>query len=71
MKHKLNCAIEASVSRRSPNEVYEVTEIPRIAPAKRRNCQQNRSEQIINEDTTASSFCLDWWVAFAEEFRHS
>jgi hypothetical protein len=74
MKHKSNRAIEANLPRRPPDKICEVTEIPRALL--RRSAGASRSTrpigtQVINEDTTANPSRLDWWVAFAEEFRHS
>ncbi|MBU0588077.1 MAG: acetoacetate--CoA ligase [Gammaproteobacteria bacterium] len=76
MRAKLNNAIKTALSPRFvPNDIFEVTEIPRTLSGKKQELPIKKLllgqalEKVVNKDAMANPGCLDWYVAFAA--RHA
>jgi acetoacetyl-CoA synthetase len=54
-----------------PNEIFQVTEIPRTLSGKKQELPIKKLllgqpiEKVVNKDTMANPQCLGWYVAFA------
>ena len=75
MKARINKAIEAGLSRRFlPNEIFAVTEIPRTLSGKKQELPIKKLllghpiEKVINKDAMVNPGCLDWYLAFAQDY---
>jgi acetoacetyl-CoA synthetase len=75
MKARINKAIEAGLSRRFlPNEILAVAEIPRTLSGKKQELPIKKLllghplEKVINKDAMANPGCLDWYLAFAQDY---
>ena len=74
MKNKLNNAIKTAVSPRFvPNDIFQVTEIPRTLSGKKQELPIKKLllgqpiEKVVNKDAMANPASLDWFVAFAQK----
>ena len=74
MKTRLNDAIKTALSPRFvPNEIFQVTEIPRTLTGKKQELPIKKLllgqpiEKVVNKDAMANAGCLDWYVAFANQ----
>ena len=72
MRSKINNAIKAALSPRFvPNDIFQVTEIPRTLSGKKQELPVKKLllgqpvEKVINKEAMANPGCLDWYVAFA------
>ncbi|MFP8780342.1 acetoacetate--CoA ligase [Hydrogenophaga sp. RWCD_12] len=72
MKAKISEAIRTALSPRFlPNEVFQVTEIPRTLSGKKQELPIKKLmlgqplEKVINREAMANPACLDWYVALA------
>jgi acetoacetyl-CoA synthetase len=72
MKTKINDAIKTALSPRFvPNEILQVTEIPRTLSGKKQELPIKKLllgqplEKVVNKDAMANPGCLDWYVALA------
>ncbi|MCA1457472.1 acetoacetate--CoA ligase [Bradyrhizobium sp. BRP22] len=75
MKARINKAIEAGLSRRFlPNEIFAVPEIPRTLSGKKQELPIKKLllghpiEKVINKDAMANPGCLEWYLAFADDY---
>ncbi|WP_295551828.1 acetoacetate--CoA ligase [Limnohabitans sp. Rim8] len=75
LKAKLNNAIKVALSPRFiPNEIFQVTEIPRTLSGKKQELPIKKLmlgqplEKVVNKDAMANPGCLDWYVDLAK--RH-
>ncbi|WP_296901434.1 acetoacetate--CoA ligase [Polaromonas sp.] len=73
MKTKLNDAIKTALSPRFvPNDIFQVTEIPRTLSGKKQELPIKKLllgqplEKVMNKDAMANPGCLDWYLAFAK-----
>jgi acetoacetyl-CoA synthetase len=74
LKAKLNNAIKVALSPRFiPNEIFQVTEIPRTLSGKKQELPIKKLmlgqplEKVVNKDAMANPGCLDWYVALAQQ----
>ena len=74
MRAKINNAIKTALSPRFvPNDIFQVTEIPRTLSGKKQELPIKKLllgqpiEKVVNRDAMANPGCLDWYVAFAEK----
>lgn len=74
MKAKLNNAIKTALSPRFvPNDIFQVTEIPRTLSGKKQELPIKKLllgqpiDKVVNKDAMANPACLDWYVALAQE----
>ena len=72
MRGKLNNAIKVALSPRFvPNEIFQVTEIPRTLSGKKQELPIKKLmlgqplEKVINKEAMANPGCLDWYVTMA------
>jgi acetoacetyl-CoA synthetase len=75
MNARINRAIEAGLSRRFlPNDIFAVAEIPRTLSGKKQELPIKKLllghpiEKVINKDAMANPGCLDWYLAFAQDY---
>ena len=73
MRAKLNQAVKTALSPRFvPNDIFQVTEIPRTLSGKKQELPIKKLllgqplEKVVNKDAMANPACLDWYVAFAK-----
>jgi acetoacetyl-CoA synthetase len=78
MKAKINNAIKTALSPRFiPNEIFQVSEIPRTLSGKKQELPIKKLllgqpiEKVVNKDAMANPACLDWYVALAEQRSRS
>ncbi|ROZ66416.1 acetoacetate--CoA ligase [Ramlibacter sp. WS9] len=76
MKAKINNAIKTALSPRFiPNEIFQVSEIPRTLSGKKQELPIKKLllgqpiEKVVNKDAMANPGCLDWYVALASSRR--
>jgi len=76
LRDKFNQAIRTALSPRFvPNAIFQVAEIPRTLSGKKQELPIKKLllgqplEKVINRDAMANAGCLDWYVAFAENYR--
>ena len=74
LKAKLNNAIKVALSPRFiPNEIFQVTEIPRTLSGKKQELPIKKLmlgqplEKVVNKDAMANPACLDWYVELAKQ----
>jgi acetoacetyl-CoA synthetase len=72
MTDKISTAIRTALSPRFlPNEVFQVSEVPRTLSGKKQELPIKKLllgqplEKVINKEAMANPGCLDWYVAFA------
>jgi acetoacetyl-CoA synthetase len=72
MRAKINGAIKTALSPRFvPNEIFQVTEIPRTLSNKKQELPIKKLllgqplEKVVNKDAMANPGCLDWYVDLA------
>ena len=75
LRAKLNQSIKTALSPRFvPNDIFQVTEIPRTLSGKKQELPIKKlllgqpMEKVINQEAMANPACLDWYLAFAR--RH-
>jgi acetoacetyl-CoA synthetase len=75
MTAKINDAIKTALSPRFlPNEILQVTEIPRTLTGKKQELPIKKLllgqplEKVVNKDAMANPGCLDWYVQFAARY---
>ncbi len=75
LKAKLNNAIKVALSPRfTPNDIFQVAEIPRTLSGKKQELPIKKLmlgqplEKVVNKDAMANPGCLDWYVDLAK--RH-
>jgi acetoacetyl-CoA synthetase len=75
LRGRLNAAIRTALSPRFlPDEIFQVTEIPRTLSGKKQELPIKKLmlgqplEKVLNKDAMANPGCLDWYVAMAQ--RH-
>ena len=73
LRTKLVNAIKTALSPRFvPNDIFQVSEIPRTLSGKKQELPIKKLllgqpiEKVVNKDAMANPGCLDWYVAFAE-----
>ncbi|WP_297725566.1 acetoacetate--CoA ligase [Limnohabitans sp. Rim8] len=73
MQAKINNAIKVALSPRfTPNEMFQVAEIPRTLSGKKQELPIKKlmlghpQEKVVNKDAMANPACLDWYVALAK-----
>jgi acetoacetyl-CoA synthetase len=73
MKSKINGAIRNALSPRFvPNEIFQVTEIPRTLTGKKQELPVKKLllgqpvEKVVNRDAMANPACLEWYIALAK-----
>jgi acetoacetyl-CoA synthetase len=78
MRTKLNNAIKTALSPRFvPNEIFQVTEIPRTLTGKKQELPIKKLllgqpiDKVVNKDAMANAACLDWYVAFATRYAEA
>ncbi|MBC7604443.1 MAG: acetoacetate--CoA ligase, partial [Ramlibacter sp.] len=78
IRARINNAIKTALSPRFiPNEIFQVTEIPRTISGKKQELPIKKLllgqpiEKVVNRDAMANPACLDWYVALANERRAS
>ncbi|MBC7603625.1 MAG: acetoacetate--CoA ligase [Ramlibacter sp.] len=76
IRARINNAIKTALSPRFiPNEIFQVTEIPRTLSGKKQELPIKKLllgqpiEKVVNRDAMANPACLDWYVALANERR--
>ena len=76
MRQRLNGAIKTALSPRFvPNDIFQVTEIPRTLSGKKQELPIKKLllgqpiDKVINQEAMANPACLDWFVAFARKHR--
>ncbi len=74
LKNNLNNAIKVALSPRFvPNEIFQVTEIPRTLSGKKQELPIKKLmlgqplEKVVNKDAMANPTCLDWYVELANK----
>ncbi len=74
MQAKLANAIKTALSPRFvPNEIFQVSEIPRTLTGKKQELPikklllGQKLEKVLNQDAMANPACLDWYVQFAAQ----
>jgi acetoacetyl-CoA synthetase len=74
LKSTLNNAIKTALSPRFiPNEIFQVSEIPRTLSGKKQELPIKKLmlgqplEKVVNKDAMANPACLDWYVALAKK----
>jgi acetoacetyl-CoA synthetase len=74
MKGRLNNAIKTALSPRFvPNDIFQVTEIPRTLSGKKQELPIKKLllgqplEKVVNKDAMANPESLNWYVAFARQ----
>ena len=74
MRARLNDAIRVALSPRFlPNDIVQVTEIPRTLTGKKQELPIKKLllgqpiEKVINKEAMANPGCLDWYVGFAKQ----
>ena len=74
MRARLNDAIRVALSPRFlPNDIFQVTEIPRTLTGKKQELPIKKLllgqpiEKVINKEAMANPGCLDWYVGFAKQ----
>jgi len=74
LKAKLNNAIKVALSPRFiPNEIFQVSEIPRTLSGKKQELPIKKLmlgqplDKVVNKDAMANPACLDWYVALARQ----
>ncbi len=74
MKLKINNAIKTALSPRFvPNDVFQVTEIPRTLSGKKQELPIKKLllgqplDKVVNREAMANPDCLAWYVAFARD----
>jgi len=74
MKSKLNNAIKTALSPRFvPNDIFQVSEIPRTLSGKKQELPIKKLllgqpiEKVVNKDAMANPASLDWFVTFAQK----
>jgi len=77
VRNKINNAIKTSLSPRFvPNDIFQVTEIPRTLSGKKQELPIKKLllghplEKVVNKDAMANPGCLDWYVQFADQRAH-
>ena len=72
LRAKLNQSIKTALSPRFiPNEIFQVTEIPRTLSGKKQELPIKKLllgqpiDKVINREAMANPACLDWYVMFA------
>ena len=72
LRTKINEAIKIALSPRFvPNEIFQVTEIPRTLSGKKQELPIKKLllgealEKVVNRESMANPACLDWYVALA------
>ena len=75
MKARLNNAIKTALSPRFvPNDIFLVPEIPRTLSGKKQELPIKKLllgaplDKVVNKDAMANPACLDWYVAFAQDY---
>jgi acetoacetyl-CoA synthetase len=75
MKARLNNAIKTALSPRFvPDDIFSVPEIPRTLSGKKQELPIKKLllghslEKVVNRDAMANPRCLDWYLAFAQEY---
>jgi acetoacetyl-CoA synthetase len=75
IKGRINDAIKTALSPRFiPNEVLQVTEIPRTLSGKKQELPIKKLllgqplDKVVNKDTMANPGCLPWYVEFARKY---
>ena len=75
MKGRLNDAIRQALSPRFlPNAIFEVPDIPRTLSGKKQELPIKKLllghplDKVVNRDAMANPACLDWYVAFAQNY---
>ncbi len=73
LQAKINNAIKTALSPRfTPNEMFQVAEIPRTLSGKKQELPIKKLmlgqplEKVVNKDAMANPGCLDWYVALAQ-----
>jgi acetoacetyl-CoA synthetase len=73
LRARLNAAIRTALSPRFlPDEIFQVTEIPRTLSGKKQELPIKKLmlgqplEKVLNKDAMANPGCLDWYVAMAK-----
>ncbi len=74
VKNILNNAIKTALSPRFvPNEIFQVTEIPRTLSGKKQELPIKKLmlgqplEKVVNKDAMANPACLDWYLTMAQK----
>jgi acetoacetyl-CoA synthetase len=74
VKNILNNAIKTALSPRFvPNEIFQVTEIPRTLSGKKQELPIKKLmlgqplEKVVNKDAMANPACLDWSLTMAQK----
>ena len=74
MRQRLANAIKTALSPRFvPNDIFQVTEIPRTLSGKKQELPIKKLllgqpiDKVINREAMANPACLDWYVAFAHQ----
>jgi acetoacetyl-CoA synthetase len=74
LKSTLNNAIKTALSPRFiPNEIFQVSEIPRTLSGKKQELPIKKLmlgqalEKVVNKDAMANPGCLDWYVELAKK----
>jgi acetoacetyl-CoA synthetase len=77
LREKINHAIRTALSPRFlPNDMFQVTEIPRTLSGKKQELPIKKLllgqplEKVLNIDTMANPASLQWFVAFKTERDH-
>ena len=75
LRAKLNQSIKTALSPRFiPNDIFQVTEIPRTLSGKKQELPIKKLllgqpiEKVINQEAMANPACMDWYVAFARQY---
>ena len=76
LDRRLRQAIRAALSARHvPDEIVAVEQIPKTITGKKMELPVKKLllgqpvEKVINRDAIANPGCIDWYVAFAEDYR--
>jgi acetoacetyl-CoA synthetase len=74
LKSTVNNAIKTALSPRFiPNEIFQVSEIPRTLSGKKQELPIKKLmlgqalEKVVNKDAMANPACLDWYVELAKK----
>ena len=74
MREKINQAIRTALSPRFvPNDIFQVTEIPRTLSGKKQELPVKKLllgqplEKVVNKDAMANPACMDWYAGLAAQ----
>jgi acetoacetyl-CoA synthetase len=74
LRQRINQSIRSALSPRFvPNDIFQVTEIPRTLTGKKQELPIKKLllgqsiDKVVNRDAMANPQCLDWYVEFARQ----